>query len=160
MAITDIYGSSSAAQQTSLLRPQGPADQAAGSDNRTVGNQGQAAAQPNPAQPNPAQPNPAQPNPAQRSVVGQAPVNAATEAAQRPTIADGNGGSRPTGSAASPFGDATRVEIRSQPQAANGNSAPNGGNPASGIQVNFNSSGTVNTATNPNQAGRNVSLSV
>ncbi len=147
-----IDTSTGSAAQQALLRLQNPSEQSAGSDNRTVGNQ--------------------------RNTANQGPVNAATAAAQRPSIADtGNAAAerpRPAEAARNNnapgqgFGDATRVDIRSagnnpgQPQAANGNipAEPRNNDQRSGVQINFSASGAVNTSSNPNQAGRNLSLSV
>jgi hypothetical protein len=141
MATIDTTSAAGAsAQQALLQRPQNPSDQSAGSDNRTVG-AGQ-----------------------------QAPVNSATAAAQRPTIADTDrsqegGQDRTEESRSQGFDQAVRVDIRSAQgqQAANANESPEpagGRQEQNGVPINFSQGGSINTSSNPNQAGRNLSLSV
>jgi|GEM_PF-6764376 len=145
MATIDTTSAAGAsAQQALLQRPQNPSEQSAGSDNRTVG-AGQ-----------------------------QAPVNSATAAAQRPTIADTDrsqesGRDRAEESRSQQgqgFEQAVRVDIRSaqgqQAASANDRPEPAGGRPEqqNGVPINFSQGGSINTSSNPNQAGRNLSLSV
>ncbi|MEL3890651.1 hypothetical protein V6B08_10265 [Ferrovibrio sp. MS7] len=156
MATIDTSSSTTTLQQSLLQRSQPAAEQSSGSDNRTVGAQ-------------------------TGSAVNQGSVNAATEAAQRPTIVDqtrqqerggdtrdnrvqqqqDNGG----------FDQAFRLDIRS-PQgnqaaqgAANDRQQPAGGRAQedqnqNGVPFSFSANGAVNTSSNPNQAGQRLSLSV
>ena len=136
MATIDNLSSGATAQaasaQQALLQQQqragGPSEQAAGSDNRTVG------------------------------ATQQSPVNSATAAAQRSTIAEAGAGqeqrpgeaARETRGASQQqgFEEAVRVDIRSAQgqQAANANNdnqqPPAGGRPE-GVQVNFSAGGAV-----------------
>ncbi|WP_430397988.1 hypothetical protein [Ferrovibrio sp.] len=161
MATIDTSSSTTTLQQ-SLLQRQPAAEQSSGSDNRTVGAQ-------------------------TGSATNQGPVNAATEAAQRPSIIDQTrqqerGGDtrdnrvqqqqQDTGG----FNQAFQLDIRS-PQgnqavgnqavqgAANDRQQPAGGRAQeqqnqNGVPFSFSANGAVNTSSNPNQAGQRLSLSV
>ncbi|WP_428247762.1 hypothetical protein [Ferrovibrio sp.] len=156
MATIDTSSSASAVQQSLLQRPQPAADQASGSDNRTVGSQIGGAAN------------------------SQGSVNAASVAAQRPTIAEQDRQQQRGGDTRDNrveqqdnggFAQAFRLDIRS-PQgnqavqgAANDRQEPAGGraqeqNNQNGVPFSFSANGAVNTSSNPNQAGQRLSLSV
>ncbi len=155
MATIDTSSSASAVQQSLLQRQQPAADQASGSDNRTVGSQIGGAAN------------------------SQGSVNAASVAAQRPTIADQDRQQQRGGDTRDNrvqqenggFAQAFRLDIRS-PQgnqavqgAANDRQEPAGGgaqeqNNQNGVPFSFSANGAVNTSSSPNQAGQRLSLSV
>lgn len=160
MATIDTSSAASAVQQSLLQRPQPAADQASGSDNRTVGSQAGGAQN--------------------GSAIGQGSVNSASVAAQRPTIADQDRQQQRGGDTRDNrveqqdnggFAQAFRLDIRS-PQgnqavqgAANDRQEPAGGraqeqNNQNGVPFSFSANGSVNTSSSPNQAGQRLSLSV